>query len=226
MDVREMPLPDLVAACSAETTKYLSGEPSLTVFCWELFRRAVCERNHDAWAALFDKYRRLVIAWLRQHPVAARLEADDDYWVTAAFERFFISVGPERFDIFADLGQILRYLKMCVNSAVMDDARSRGRTQHEEVSEQEPDRSAERSDPQSIVVDRQDQEKLWRAVLDACKSEHERVVAVYCWKLGFKPAELQARRLDLFPNVKEVYTTLRNLKDRLKRNPDIQRYLD
>jgi hypothetical protein len=225
VDERELPLPELVSACQAETAKYLRGEPSRTAFCWEIFRRAVCERDQGAWEALFEQYRRLLIAWLRQHPAAARLGGDDEHWLTAAFERFFVSVGPERFGIFTDLGQILRYLKMCLNSAVMDEARALGRTRHEQVSEHEPDRVAT-SDPHAIVVARQEHERLWRDVLAACKSEAERAVALYCWKYGLKPAEVQARRPDLFPTVKEVYTTLRNLKDRLKRNPDIQKYLD
>jgi hypothetical protein len=225
MDELEMPLDDLVAACRVETAKFLRGEPSRDDYCRELFRRAVCEQDQAAWQLLFEQYRRQIIAWVRQHPASASLDEDDEVWVNAAFERFFVSIGPARFDIFTDLGQILRYLKLCCHSAVMDEARARARARHQPISEHEPARGPT-ANPERATADDEVSRAIWEIVLGSCRSAAERIIARELWMLGMKPAEIYARHPDVFAAVKEVYTSRRNLADRLGRDPRFAKFWD
>jgi hypothetical protein len=45
------------------------------------------------------------------------------------------------------------------------------------------------------------------------------------WTYGLRPQEIQARRPDLFPDVRRVYQVKRNLINRLQRDSVIQQLL-
>src|SRR5438128_2583506 len=120
LDASQLTIADLVAACRAETNRFRGGEACSDGYCFELFRRAVCHRDDDAWAAIMEQYRGLVLSWLRQHSASSAVQEDDDYWITRTFERFWMAVGPERFAHFGELGGVFQYLKMCVHSVLLD----------------------------------------------------------------------------------------------------------
>ncbi len=66
-------------ACREATGTFLRGEPRSDASGLELFRRAVCERDQDAWNAVVAEYRGLILAWVRRHPAAACVHEPDDY---------------------------------------------------------------------------------------------------------------------------------------------------
>jgi hypothetical protein len=222
MGVEVQPLPDLVAACRVETERYLHGNPMREDACHEIIRRAVCERDEPAWQAFYDLYRGVVLAWVRRHPVSAGIEWNDDDWVTLAFERFWSSVGPERFAGFAGLAQLLQYLKLCAHSAVMDEARARRRALATSLDDAAPDG---RPPTERLVIDGLVTAQLWQEVLTRTRDEAERVIAQECLGLGLKAREVQARHPTLFPTVRDVYRTDRNLSERLRRDATIRAYL-
>ncbi|HLZ10143.1 MAG TPA: hypothetical protein VKT80_16250, partial [Chloroflexota bacterium] len=109
--VQHLPLAELARSCEEETRKFRRGEASDTTACHEIFRRAIRERDQDAWTRVVEQYRGIVIAWVRRHPGSRVVVEDDDHWVDLAFARLFRAIGPERFDQFGDVPQILRYLQ-------------------------------------------------------------------------------------------------------------------
>src|SRR5215475_8520825 len=120
-----MSVPDLTSRCRDETARFRRGEPSDERYCFELIRRAVCNRDEIAWEVVLAQYRGMVLAWVRQHPTSSALGEEDDYWVTSTFERFWAAIGPERFGAFPGLAAVLRYLKMCTHSVLIDETRAR-----------------------------------------------------------------------------------------------------
>ena len=50
-------------------------------------------------------------------------------------------------------------------------------------------------------------------------------MARLCLAAGLKPREVQARHPALFPTVTNVYRTVRNLRERLARDPAIRAFL-
>ncbi len=223
MTLSQMPIADVVVACREETARFLRHELAHDGFCFELFRRAVGERDEAAWAAVFAQYHGMVRGWVRHHPAAPPDRGDDDYWLNRAFERFWNAVGTDRVAAFPNIAALLRYLKMCVHSVLLDESRARGAaptTPLEALREQDA-----ASDVADSVADQLAASDLWAAVDAEAGSEAERLVARLCFVLGLKPREIHERHSEYFSSVDDVYRTKRNLFDRLRRSPALRHCL-
>lgn len=220
-----MPLAALADRCREETDKFLRREPSHDAYCFELFRRAVVARADDAWAAVLAQYDGMVRSWVRQHPASPGRRDDDDYWANRAFERFWGAVGPERFPAFPGVAAILRYLKMCVGSVLLDEARGHGAARVGAF-----DAAAEASTPAPDVAEETlagfGAEALWEAILAETHDAAEERVAYLCFVLDLKPREVAEREPGLFAAVGEVYRIKRNLIERLRHSDRLRDWLD
>src|SRR5438067_4653422 len=123
--LRQEPLSELARRCREETLRFLRAEPRDDAFCFEVFQRAVVGRQDDAWTAIVAQYRGIVLAYVGQHTAATMMHEPDDYWVNRAFQRFWSAVSADRFGQFPDLAALLKYLKLCVHSVLMDEVRGR-----------------------------------------------------------------------------------------------------
>ncbi len=225
METRRIPLAELVGTCRAETERFLRREPSRDAFCLELFRRAVCDRDQPAWDAVFAQYRGMVLSWVRRHPVAATTREDDDYWVNRTFDRFWTAVGPERFGDFPSMAALLRYLKLCAHSVLLDEMRARAATSTEGLD----DRVAESigtPDVADAAIGQLAGGDLWAVIVAEMQDDAERGVAYCCFVLDLKPREVRERHPQLYATVDDVYRIKRNLLDRLRRNAQIRTFLD
>src|SRR5665213_970434 len=156
LDVRE-----LARSCREETGRYLRGESFSEHACFELFRRAVVERDDTAWESVYAQYAGLARVWLN-----AGMDEDDG--VNAAFERFWRAVDADKFVRFGSLAAVLSYLKMCVRTTVLDHARAQSRSAFELDLAAIPDLSAQ-ARGQAGVGDRMDAKDLWRQVGELLK---------------------------------------------------------
>src|SRR5919109_2801057 len=117
---QHLALSELADGCACETELYFRHESYDSNYCFELFRRAIKERDQPAWEIVCLQYQRLVSGWVRQH---SRFEASGEevqYFVNGAFAKIAVSLTPDRFGGFSDVGSLLRYLKMCVHSVIVD----------------------------------------------------------------------------------------------------------
>jgi DNA-directed RNA polymerase specialized sigma24 family protein len=189
---------------------------------YDLFRRAVQERDADAWATIASRYRRLLIAWAARCPAAHAAEEQCEDLADRALARAWAALSPERFATFPSLSALLAYLRICVTATAIDAARIR--MAHERAVEH-----AERADPVSIeqaVLERFDCAELWCIVDGLVKTEAERVVLVERFVQGLPPRDILARHPALFADVTAIYGAIRNLCERLRRNPDLRRWYD
>jgi DNA-directed RNA polymerase specialized sigma24 family protein len=219
-----MPLAELAGACREETSKYLRRQPFDDSFCFEVIRRAAADRDEAAWDAMMTQYRGVVLGWIRQHPAAAATREDEGYWVNRTFERFWSAQGPERFARFPDVASILKYLKMCANSVLLDNVRSKEAIPAEPLDETVAE-SVETPDSAAIVVERLAGRELWEVVLRHLADDTERQVVYLSFVLGLPPREVQARLSDLCPTIADVYRVKRNAIERLRRSPEIRAFL-
>jgi len=223
MDLGQRPLAEIARVCREETERFLRNEPTHDHHCWELFRRAVNGRDAAAWEAIVRQYHPIVLAWLRRHPAAPASRADDDYWVNRVFERFWSAVGPERFAAFPNLRAMLRYLKMCAHSVLLDEVRVRSAAKIQPLT----DALAETTgvpDSTAAVVERLAGSALWEIVAAEAGDEAETLVLRLCLVLNIKPREVFERHPDRFATVADVYRVKRNLLDRLRRNPALREF--
>jgi hypothetical protein len=223
MNPQDLPLRAAVEACRAETAKFWRREASNDAFCLELFRRAICEADSAAWESVFDVYRSLVAAWIKNHPAAAVAADESAYWLNRAFERFWQALAPERFETFATLAALLRYLKMCVHSVLLDEVRRQRATADTldlDTAEAEPGPAG----PER-ALDRLASQELWQAIERELGSDAERLVAYLSFALEYKPGEIYARHSAQFTDVKDVYRIKRDLIDRLRRSQGVRAFL-
>src|SRR5579864_5178451 len=214
---------DLARFCTEETNKFLKQVASDDCFCLELFRRAIVERNDDAWGSIYQQYAPLVLTWVTQHQSATPLLGQDGSapLVNAAFAKFSQALTPAKMQNFDSLAAILKYLKMCVHSVVADEVRSRQSRQYEETLELiEHEPAAD--DPADDVVANISAQSLWQVIQEELNSEDERVLICLAYVQGMKPSEISSLHNRLFPTVEDVYRIKRNVLERLRRNRRLQ----
>jgi DNA-directed RNA polymerase specialized sigma24 family protein len=189
---------------------------------YDLFRRAVQERDADAWAVIASRYRRLLIAWATRCSAArAAGEACEDL-ADRALARAWAALSPERFATFPSLSALLAYLRACVTATAIDAARARAT--HDRAVQH-----SERTDPipmEQVVLERLDCAELWSIIAGLVKTEAERVVLVERFVLNLPPRAILARHSTLFADETAIYAAIRNLCDRLRRNPTLRRLYD
>ncbi|HEU5317482.1 MAG TPA: hypothetical protein VFX49_15325 [Chloroflexota bacterium] len=227
-------LGQLAAACSEETARFQRGEPARTDSCWEILRRAVVEREHAAWEAIHTQYRGLVIAWIRQHSASASAREAEDYFLNRVFERFWSAIGPDRFSQFTDLPAILKYLKMCVHSVLMDDVRARRAAEIESLElpgvRERVDAAASAGHgghggdggPEQITLGGMASDELWQVIAQELPDETERELVYWSFVLDLKPSEIHSRSPQRYPTVADVYRVKRNVLERLRRSPRLR----
>jgi DNA-directed RNA polymerase specialized sigma24 family protein len=219
-----MSVADLARRCREETLRFLRAESRDDAFCFELFQRAVARRDHAAWEAIVGQYRGIVLAYVGQHSAAKLVPEHDEYWVNRAFQRFWMAVTPDRFDRFPDLPALLKYLKMCVHSVLLDEIRARRAASITSL-EDVPETMHEPRDAEGAVVGKLAAQQLWQAVNRALQDEPERVVAFLSFARELKPSEIFERHPTLYDSVADVYRIKRNVLERLRRSPEIRAFV-
>ncbi|HEY3063567.1 MAG TPA: hypothetical protein VGL99_31730 [Chloroflexota bacterium] len=192
---------------------------------FELMRRAICDRDDDAWASILLRYERLVRSWVRQ--MHTTLEPSDEAaYVNRAFTRFWQAIGPARFVDFKDLSALLGYLKLCAGSVVLDDRRVAQR--HPSVSldslmvEHAFQGPRASDDPSGEVTARLSASFVWHAVEQVLTDPSDRLLASLSFVDGLPPAAIARRYPTVFPTAQDVYRRKALVLDRLRRSPAIQ----
>lgn len=181
---------------------------------YDLFRRAIAEGDAAAWAAVYERYRPMLIGWARQNQITLQLGEESGDIADQALARAWAALTPARFDEFPNLASLLAYLRTCVAAVLID--MSRSRTSRERAMQRLEQRST--PTPEELVLDQMEFDMLWRVVSSVVESEQERVVLVENFVYNLPPRSILLRHPRLFDDVTDVYMAQRNLKARLQRN--------
>src|SRR5260370_1121646 len=149
-----------------------------------------------------------------------RGEPRDDAYCFEVFER---AVARPRD---AALAALLKYLKLCVHSVLMDDVRARRAVpvnSLEEVPETVP---ATATTAEQRVVGKLASEQLWATIAAELQDEAEQVVAYLSFARELKPSEIFGRHPRLYASVADVYRIKRNLIEPLRRSPQVRAFLE
>jgi DNA-directed RNA polymerase specialized sigma24 family protein len=223
IDLHALSVTGLTHRCAQETESFFQRHPYDPAPCYELFRRALLERNQRAYERLYSQYEPLVAGWVERHPSFPGAGEEVQYFVNRAFEKLWHALTPEKFRRFPDLKSVLSYLKLCTHSVVIDHARVR---QHALLDEESSDATlanhAAGGDVEDDAIERAQQQEFWRQINLRLADEKEQAVVFGSFVLAMKPAELQVRYAHLFGDVREVYRVKQNVIDRLRRDPELQ----
>lgn len=206
---------EVARRCGDETARYVRGETHNDRFCFELFRRAVVERDEAAWAAVLAQYRETLRHWLGDQ------QDDADDGVSAVFERFWRAVNAQKFAGFTSLSSILQYLKMCAHTTTMDRLRASRLTALEQALDDDFDLPATDKVEESVVT-RVDATAFWREVRRIVVDERELRVIYFSYVIGLTPRAICEHYAGEFPNVQEVYRLKRLALDRLRQVPALK----
>lgn len=216
-----MDLATLMQRCAQESERFYRGLPHDTSYSYELFRRALVERNEAAWEQLFYHYNGLVEGWVRRSGAFMSSGESSEFFVVGAFTKFWRAITPERFDSFPSLASLLHYLQLCTTSVVIDSVRTQSWSEMVPEDAVGPASSPQYS-PDEEAVNRVQREEFWRLIDAQLNDEIERVVVYSSFILGLTPRAIFARWNNLFGSINDVYNVKRNVLGRLGRNAQIR----
>lgn len=217
----QMDLSTLMQRCATESERFYRGQKHDTSYSYELFRRALVDRNEAAWEQLYRHYSSLVESWVRRSGAFNSSGESSEYFVVGAFTKFWRAISPERFDSFPTLASLLHYLQLCATSVVIDSVRAQSWSEmlpEELITPQQTPQHA----PDEEVVNRLQREEFWNMIDAQLHDEVERVVLYCSFILGLTPRAIFAKRKDLFRTVNDVYNVKRNVLGRLGRNAQLR----
>jgi hypothetical protein len=215
--IQELTVAEVACECRREAERFLRGEQHNDSFAFELFHRAVVERDEAAWAAILTQYRATLRRWLGDW------QEDVDDAVSAAFERFWRAVNAQKFAGFTSVPSILQYLKLCAQTVNAD----RLRALQARALERTLDDAANLADVERIdelVASRVDASDFWREVRRILIDKRELQVIYFSYVIGLTPRAICERHVDEFPDVQQVYRLKRMALDRLRRHSTLQKY--
>lgn len=214
---RSLTIPQLAERCQAEAAHYKQTGQSDERYCFELFRRALIERDEAAWQVIYTQYQSLVATWVHNYSRFPQTNEEADFFINAAFARLWqFGVRADTAAKLDNLGKCLGYLKLCVGSALEDYLRKVKRDALKQAIQlKNYDRSSsEVEEPETFPLTL---EELGQALWNTVQDNSERLVAEESWVYGFAPREIQAHHPDLFTATAEVSQIKRNIIKRLRR---------
>jgi DNA-directed RNA polymerase specialized sigma24 family protein len=226
IDPTALALPAIAHRCGEETERFFRREAQDPRYCFELFRRALYERNARATELVFRQYHGLVSGWVTRHPAFPSAGEEAQYFVNRAFEKLWVGISPDKWSRFPEIKAVLRYLQMCVHSAIIDHARSLRAVESLDAAEEAQGDHAVVADPvdsSAAVLADDERRELWRLVNARLIDERERVLIYASFALALKPREVCDQYPSLFGDVREVYRTKENVLQRLRRDPELRK---
>lgn len=204
---------------------FTRGEASDDTAGVELFRRAMTDDDQAAWQVIIELYRGLLIAQASRRVVRGFVAEDDGFCVDRAFQRFWRANRKGRLQQFNDLASILKYLKMCLASVLLDEARARRRQAWVSLDEVPPE-TCVGTDPSSHVVGKVAARELWEIISREVVDPQELLVARLSFVSGLTPRDIITRHPEKFQDVYDVYRTKRNMIERLRRSAALRQLLE
>ena len=225
-DVLPLTLASIAHRCARETELFFQRLRHDPRYCFELFRRAIMDHDQHAWDLVYYQYRALVAGWVERHSAFPASGEEVQYYVNRAFEKMWVAMTPGKFGHFSNLKSLLRYLQMCVHSAILDRVR---KAELPLVDIEAADSGAWATEDSSLTgdqaLDRVHRQEFWREVNTRLKNDKERQVVYGSFVLALKPRELCAHFQDTFRDVKDVYRVKENVLARLSRDTELQKLL-
>lgn len=227
IDPALLTLSGIAHRCGEEATRLRAHEPSDWRYCYELFRRAIVERDRQAWDLVCERFWPQVRDWVSRHRLIDLWPESLDALVGEAFARMWRACSAGMFERSQDLAHLLSYLRHCADSALIQHARAVQRQQFDVslsetddatgllVESLEADAPASQT-PEEIVEAAENSRLLWQQVQKSLYDEQEQLVIHACFVLDLKPREIYARNKTHFKDVREVYRVKERVFTRLR----------
>ena len=222
-ELQNMPVGDLAQRCARETDLYFAHHDSDSIYCFELFRRAIRNNDEHALGVVFVQYQPLVARWvdrwMSKHPDFPLVHDEAQDFIAQAFERFWFSFTPAKLEKSRSIADVLKYLQMCVHGAIMDAWR---KLRHRQLEQELGDEEQEFSEPAPTPEELLQKDEFWQLIRKKCKEQEEYMVIYASFSLALSPREILAEYPGVFQDVKEIYQRKANLLERLERDDEFK----
>ncbi len=220
-------LQELAEACSRETSHFFQHGRGACASCLTLFKQAIVQRDEDAWEIIYRQYAPLVKGWVLRHPAFQQTGEDADIFVNMAFTRMWQAITPEKCANFNNIKSVLRYLQTCTHSAIVDEIRQR-QFESLNIESREVQHQIDAHGPsiEERVHHRIYYKQAFDAVMQRMKTPQERIVLSTMFVSGLKPGEIILKHPEIFRDVREIYRIKENILARLRRDKELQKYLE
>jgi hypothetical protein len=189
-----------------------------------LLYQALAERDEDAWERAWAAWSPRVATWVRLHPQFRYTGEEVQYFVGRAFERLWRSINAEKLERFETPSHLIKYLKLCVHSSILDELRPEVAHELAAVASSESMGAVPDTMPgvESTVVERAVRDELWAIVNDCARTPQDQALVEASFVRCLPPREIGARYSGLFNSLQDVYRIKRNLLERLGRDPRLK----
>ena len=222
-------LSNLIAQCREQTVRYTQREDYDPAACFEIWRRAIVERDEAAWQAAHEQYGGFVKRWLVQRLASQpALQFEEEVLINGVFINFFRFVGPEKFSSFHSLPSILAYLKMVCGTIVIDAQRD-NQARYLDIPLDPPAKQGDDSaslspgerlfspgDPEKEAADRADRASFWQGVWQKLPDPADRLLIYLRYVLDMPPREIIQHYPQYFADINGVYRRNKNILWRLR----------
>ena len=226
IELQLLTVADLAQRCAQETDLYFNHQNYDSSYCFELFRRAIRNRDGQAWGVVMLQYQplmtRWVDRWMSKHLDFSLFNEENQDFVAQAFERFWVSFTPAKLEKSQSLAAVLRYLQLCVNGAITDAWRKSHRLQ---LDQETRDEEQEFSEPDPTPEDLLQKDEFWQMIEKKAKDPKEYKVMYASFYLDLSPREILAEYQNEFSSIKEIYQHKANFLERLERDEEIKEFV-
>lgn len=215
--MNKIPVTELAELCREESEWYRRGRPDDRGHCYELFRRAIVDRDQEAWTAAYEQYRRLVGKWVNG-------SADQiDERTNQVFAKFWQAVDPQNFTSrFTGIGKVMAFLQKCAYSVCID--KRRREKKHQLLTSLRGATVGTGDTTSEQTIDNIMLQELFERVEQQLHDEQERLVFHLSFKVGLKPTQIAQEHPDVFTDAKEVRRIKERVNLRLKSDLRLQEW--
>ncbi len=100
-NVHTLTLAGIAHRCAQETELFFQRQSYDPQYCFELFRRAIMDRNQRAWELVYAQYRSLVAGWVERNSAFRSSGEETQFFVNRAFEKMWVALTPAKFKQFS-----------------------------------------------------------------------------------------------------------------------------
>lgn len=236
LKLEDLPLDALVGLCQEQMALYREQKLSDPASCFEIWRRALQQRDEAAWEAIHRLYINIVRGWIRKQTGQwPRLPFEEESLINGAFFRTFRSIPPENFERFPSLSKLLQYFKLCCISEVLDTLRhynavapelpslDRGRDGDEDGQDEisnllSPDNVEEAASNQA------DRTRFWKVVERHLPKAADKAAIFARFVEGLPPREILHFYPQYFADIEAVNRCLKNGLWRLRQDPELKNW--
>lgn len=192
----------------------------------DLLLQALTDRDELSWERAWVVWAPRVATWVRRHPQFHRTGEEPQIFVSRAIEKLWRAVDEQKLARFETPVQVLQYLKMCVNSSVVESLRRSMPSDLIYLDEEEqstlPDAGPQ---VEGSVLAQIERTELWQIVAEHARTEQEQVLVEAALVRGLPPRAIAQRYSGIFVDVQDVYRLKRNLMERLGRDARLRSFL-